>query len=65
MKKIKTAYDKADHQPGNGNAEKKTEHTQQLVWRKTGFDRDWSSPEQIESQGDQRHRDRNQGDESD
>ena len=65
MKKIKTAYDKADHQSSDGNAEKKTEHTQQLMWRKTGFDGDWSSPEQIESQGDQRHCDCNQGDEAD
>src|SRR6266436_1570783 len=44
MKKIKAADDEADEQPRNRNAEKNAKYTKQLMRRKTGFDRDWSSP---------------------
>ena len=65
MEEIKSADDKTRDQTRNRNSKQNAQSDEQLMRSKTGFNCNRSSPEQIETKGYKRDRDRDQRDESD
>src|SRR5437879_12859232 len=65
MEEIKSADDKTRDQTRNRNSRQNAQSDEQLMRSKTGFNCNRSSPEQIETKGYKRDRDRDQRDDSD
>src|SRR5437879_12311890 len=65
MEEIKSADDKTRDQTRNRNSKQNAQSDEQLMRSKTGFNCNRSSPEQIQTKGYKRDRDRDQRDETD